>query len=142
MDIRLVDERSFPEALELYTTSWRESHRSICTEEFLLSRDYAGYLGKKLGSLYLISDGEPVGVFCLCGEWFGDLYIHPNFQGRGYGRACVQFAKKQAKALRLSVLSNNQTAIALYEKTGFCFTGNDLLLREGLWEQEMRYTEF
>ena len=141
MDINLVDERSFPTALELYTHSWRESHRNLCTAEFLLRRDYAGYLRNKLGSLYLISDGEPVGVFCWCGESFGDLYIHPNFQGRGYGTACVQFAKAQAKVLRLTVLSSNQTAIALYEKTGFCFTGHDLPLREGLWEREMRYTE-
>ena len=33
------------------------------------------------------------------------------------------------------------TAIRFYEKNGFRFTGRDVLLRDGLWEREMEYTE-
>ena len=43
--------------------------------------------------------------------------------------------------LRLTVLSDNHAAIGLYEKMNFRFTGNDTLLRDGLWEREMVYTE-
>ena len=139
MEIVLIDDRNIQEAIEVYTISWRQSHESICSPEFLEARDYAGYLRKKLGHLYMISDGDPVGVFCLDGETFGDLYIHPKYQGRGYGTACIRFAMGQALRLRLTVLSTNTAAIALYEKVGFCFTGNDVPLRNGLWEREMEY---
>ena len=141
MKIVLVDNLNFQDALSVYTVSWRESHRDICSTEFLQNRDYAGYLRKKLGNLYLISDGGSVGVFCLDGENFGDLYIHPNRQGRGYGMACVHYAAQNASRLRLTVLSTNAAAIHLYEKSGFRFTGNDIPLRDGLWEREMIYTE-
>ena len=39
MEIKLVDEEMFPSALEVYTASWRESHRDVCTPEFLENRD-------------------------------------------------------------------------------------------------------
>ena len=137
MKIVLVDQSNFQDALTVYTVSWRESHRNICSPEFLQNRDYAGYLREKLGRLYLISAGGPVGVFCLDGENFGDLYIHPDHQGRGYGTAGVRFAITKSPRLRLTVLSTNAPAIQLYEKCGFRFTGKDIPLRDGLWEREM-----
>ena len=94
-----------------------------------------------MGTLWLISDTVPVGVFNLDGENFGDLYIHPHCQGRGYGTACIRFATERMPGLRLTVLSDNHAAIGLYEKMNFRFTGNDTLLRDGLWEREMVYTE-
>ena len=137
MLIYLVNELNFHEATAVYTASWREAHRNICSAEFLQARDYAGYLHKKLGNLYLVYDGAPIGIFCLDGDNFGDLYIHPKYQGRGYGTACVRYAITQSPRLRLTVLSTNTAAIHLYEKSGFRFTGNAIPLRDGLWEQEM-----
>ena len=43
------------------------------------------------------------------------------------------------KRLRLTVLSSNFTAIRLYEKSGFRFTGNDRILKDDLLEREMVY---
>lgn len=139
MEIVLVDDRNFQDAVEVYTISWRESHREICSLEFLQNRDYAGYLRKKLGKLYMILDSGPVGVFCLDGEHLGDLYIRPNRQGRGYGTVCIRFAMGRTSCLQLTVLSTNSPAIQLYEKLGFRFTGKDTLLRDSLWEREMKY---
>ena len=141
MKIVLVDDRNFRDALCVYRVSWRESHRDLCSPEFLENRDYAGYLRNKQGRLYLITDGEPVGVFSLNGEEFGDLYIHPNHRSRGYGAGALRYAMTRSSGLRLSVLSGNAAAIHLYEKSGFRFTGRDIILRDGLWEREMIYTE-
>lgn len=141
MEIVLVDKENFALALEVYSVSWQESHKDICTLEFLKNRDYAGYLRKKLGHLYLISGEGSVGVFCLDGELFGDLYIHPDYQGKGYGTACIRFAMEKSPRLRLTVLSGNVSAIGLYQKMGFRFTGKAIPLRNGLWEREMEYTE-
>ena len=94
-----------------------------------------------MAGLCLVSDPDPVGVFCLLDDKLSDLYIHPEHQGRRYGRGCVEFAQSKHKELRLTVLSNNKKAIRLYEKMGFRFTGRDVPLRDGLWEREMRYSE-
>lgn len=141
MKIEPVTEKSLPQAVAVYTVSWKDSHRGICTPEFLKNRDYAGYLRRRMDGLYLISDGGPVGVFCLTEAEFGDLYIAPEKRGRGYGTACLRFAMEKRRRLRLRVLSSNDGAIRLYKTMGFRFTGQDIRLRADLWEREMIYTE-
>ena len=141
MKIVLVDRENFHDALEVYSCSWRESHKSVCTPEFMENRDYESFLVKKLGQLYLIFDGVLVGVFSLDESVLGDVYIHPAHQRKGYGTEAVRFAQLQSDHLRLTVLSNNDAAIHLYEKMGFRFTGQDVPLRNGLLEREMRYME-
>ena len=139
MRIEKVNESSFADALKVYSISWKESHRTICSAEFLENRDYAGYLRKKTGELYLATTEETVGVFCLRGDDFSDLYIHPVHQGKGYGTACLRYAMEHSSILRLTVLSNNEPAIGLYLKMGFRFTGRDIARRAGLTEREMIY---
>ena len=136
-----VTEENFAAATAVYAASWRESHREICAPAFLERRDYAGYLQSRMEGLWLILDGEPVGVFRVCEGILSDLYIHPDRQGRGYGTASVRFAIGRCTPLGLTVLSSNEAAAGLYRKTGFRFTGRDTLLRPGLWEREMKYTE-
>lgn len=141
MRIEPVTEESFPLAVAVYAESWRESHRQICSPDFLEKRDCAGYLRRRMEGLYLISDEIPLGVFRVKDGVFSDLYILPGQTGKGYGTACVAFARGMGESLRLTVLSSNERAIRLYEKTGFRFTGHDIPLRDGLWEREMVYTE-
>lgn len=141
MKIERVTEKSLPQAVAVYTASWQESHRGICSPEFLKNRDYAGYLRRRMDGLYLISDGDPVGVFCLTDVELENLYIAPEKRGSGYGTACLRFAMEKRRKLRLRVLSSNDGAIRLYQTMGFRFTGRDIRLRAGLWEREMLYTE-
>lgn len=132
-----VDEMNIQEAENVYTASWRESHLHICTPDFLKNRDFAGYLRKRIGCIYMVCEDSPVGVFSLLGENFGDLYIHPEHQGKGYGKACIAFAMNKSTKLRLTVLSDNVKAIGLYEKMGFQFTGKAIPLKHGRFEREM-----
>jgi len=139
--IEPITEQNFAQAVGVYTDAWRESHKEICTPEFLENRDYAGYLRKAIDGLYLISDEEPVGVFRLYGDLLSDLYIRPDRTGRGYGTTCIHYAMEQSRQVRLTVLSSNHRAIHLYQKLGFRFTGVDIPLKNQLWEREMIYTE-
>ena len=139
MEIIRVSDSDFEKAVAVYRSSWQESHRDVCSPDFLENRDYAGYLAGKRIDLFLICDPKPAGVFCLSGDTLSDLYIHPEYQGRGYGTACIRFAMGQRDHLRLTVLSTNEAAISLYQKQGFQFTGKDIPLRNGLLEREMQY---
>lgn len=139
MTIQRVTKETFPQALAVYRQSWRESHENVCSAQFLENRDYAGYLARQTG-LYLMCDPACVGVFQLAGGTISDLYIHPLYQGMGYGRACIEFAIARG-GHRLTVLSTNAEAIGFYEKMGFRFTGRDVCLKPELWEREMEYME-
>ena len=137
MEIMRVSDLDFSIAVNVYRESWQESHRDICTPEFLEKRDYSGYLKGIQKDLFGIYDPELVGVFSLAGDNFGNLYIHPDHWRKGYGTACVQYAMERSNKVCLTVLSSNTKAIGLYHKMGFRFTGNDTLLRDGLYEREM-----
>lgn len=141
MKIEPVTEENFPAALAVYTTSWKESHREICSADFLERRDYSGYLRKRQDGLFLLTTDVPAGIIrCFDGE-LGDLYVRPDRQGQGIGTALLRFALGRGGDYTLTVLSSNRRAIRLYEKFGFRRTDNKIFLREGLWELEMKYWE-
>ena len=89
----------------------------------------------RLGRAWLIkADGSPVGyVFLAFGfilEFGGrdafvdELYLAPEFRGRGIGELALAFVEKEARllglrALRLEVSKGNLRAIGLYHKAGF-----------------------
>ena len=95
------------------------------------------YVNGSYYGLYLLTDGEPAGVIRVCDGLLSTLYIHPEKQGRGYGRALLQFALTLEPNLKLTVLSTNARASGMYLRHGFRYTGKQRLLREGLWEREM-----
>jgi ribosomal protein S18 acetylase RimI-like enzyme len=51
--------------------------------------------------------------------WIEQLYVDPDSQGRGIGRALVAEAKRDRESLRLWVFQRNRRAIAFYEALGF-----------------------
>lgn len=66
------------------------------------------------------------------------LCIHPQLQGRGLGRSCIQFAEKQARALGyrallLTVFAQNKRAISFYQSLGYLDCGALLFEENGDW---------
>ena len=141
MKIEQVTLENVEFAVSVYEAAWRESHKDVCTPEFLAKRDCRGYLISRIPHMYLVTDDIPVGVFYLSDCEIADLYIQPDCRNKGYGKRIIDFAKKKCNKLTLIVLSSNCNAIRFYEREGFRFTGNNKLIRMGLWEQEMQFTE-
>lgn len=137
MNITPVNKGNFSQAVQVYRASWQESHKDICSPEFVKNRDCAAYLWKRRNGLYLLTDGEPAGVIRVYDGLLSTLYIHPEKQGRGYGRALLDFALQMDPNLKLTVLSTNERAAGMYLRHGFRYTGKQQMLREGLWEREM-----
>lgn len=79
-------------------------------------------------SAMLIYQNKPVGIFDLTVKkgvgWIKSLAVHPDFQGKGFGKillkiAIDQLSKKGAQEVKLHVISSNQKAVHLYENSGF-----------------------
>lgn len=126
MTIEEVTSETWRPLLAVYRESWRESHRHLCTPDYLERRDYNGFLrneveaGKKL---YFLQDEGSVGMIALRGNEISDLYILPEWQNQGYGTALLRYVMAKCKTPRLTVLSCNEGAIRLYQRLGFGFTG-------------------
>ena len=144
--INLVCDANIRQAAEVHAISWRESHRDICSEEFIAVHtterqiEYLKSQMKKGAAIYLLSDaGKPVGIVSIRDDVVGDLYVLPDQQGRGYGTQLLRFAiEKCVGTPTLWVLNQNQRAIRLYERNGFRLTGERKELSETLSELQMR----
>ena len=70
-----------------------------------------------------ISDtNETVGTVTVSGREIGRLFVLPQFQGNGYGRALLDFAEKLiAESYESAVLDVSFSAKAIYLKRGYTF---------------------
>ncbi|HYP64099.1 MAG TPA: GNAT family N-acetyltransferase [Acidocella sp.] len=99
--------------------------------------------GEKLAPAYMLEhDGRPAGFFILTlgysvenggmDGFIDDIYLLPEYRGRGLGRRAVALAIEAARevgirALLLEVESHNDRAYSLYRKMGFNDTKRRLL---------------
>ena len=66
--------------------------------------------------------------------WIEDIYIRPEFRGKGLGSSFLAFAEErfsgQAVRIRLEAEPENERAMAVYRKAGFAILGYTQLVRE------------
>lgn len=77
-------------------------------------------------------DATPVGFISLLGDFVGGLFVAPNRQGLGIGQALIAHALSHKDTLRLEVYTDNQRALAFYERIGFREVSRRLTDDEGL----------
>lgn len=61
----------------------------------------------------------PVGFISLMGNFVGGLFIAPDHQGHGIGKALIAHALALKSELRLEVYTQNVQAYAFYKSLGF-----------------------
>lgn len=120
--------KNVDDAARVYEKSWKDSHKNICTAEFVEKHDFMymkNYLKNKLKELYDIyicyADKIPVGIVGINpkDEEICLLYVLPEEQGKGYGTALLDYAVSLCKNPYVTVLDTNVKAIAFYKKRGF-----------------------
>jgi ribosomal protein S18 acetylase RimI-like enzyme len=65
-------------------------------------------------------DKRPIAFMAIRGEFIDQLYVHPDYQNRGIGKALLDHARQLSPDhLWLYTLQININACAFYEKNGF-----------------------
>ena len=140
-----VVEQNIAEAGRIHSESWKESHRSFCSPEFVKKHTpgaQADYLRKEIAvgkKVFMLLDSSyPVGIVSVCENLIENLYVLPSEQRKGYGTSLLHFAIRQCNGIPgLWILNTNEGACRLYLKNGFRITGNRKLLKKGMYEMEM-----
>ena len=139
-----VDETNLLQAATIHSVSWKESHRSFCTPDFIelhtaeRQRDYlSGKMNSGTKIYLLIIDNKPIGIVSITNSLIEDLYVLPDLQNMGYGTQLLQYAISQcADTPTLWILENNTRAEKLYRRMGFKKTGKKNSITDGLDEIE------
>ncbi|MBQ7021977.1 MAG: GNAT family N-acetyltransferase [Akkermansia sp.] len=68
--------------------------------------------------------GQPLAFISLLGRHIAALFVHPYFQGCGYGSALLRQAQQQYDTLTLNVYQDNIDAVHFYQYHGFRITAS------------------
>ena len=70
--------------------------------------------------------GQLAGFISLVGERICALFVSPEMQGRGIGRALLEYAKTLKGRLALKAYRENESALRFYERCGFVAAGEEV----------------
>ena len=139
-----VTELNIADAGRIHSESWKESHRSFCSAEFVEKHTpaaQADFLCREMNTgetIYMLIDNYPVGIVSVYGSLIENLYILPSEQRKGYGSQLLDYAIRHCSGTPcLWILNNNEGAYRLYSKNGFKETGNRKQLNDTLYEMEL-----
>ena len=94
---------------------------------------YGFWEGEELTGYGMVtrSFSTETGGICV---WIEDIYILPEYRGKGFGTAFLRFVEEQyrhsAVRIRLEAEPENERAMAVYQKAGFQILGYTQLVKE------------
>ena len=142
-----VTELNIADAGRIHSESWKESHRSFCSAEFVEKHTPAAqaeYLRREIAlgkQLFMLIDKSPVGIVSVDGSIIENLYVLPSEQRKGYGSQLLHYAIQHCTGTPcLWILNNNEGAYRLYSMYGFQDTGRRKQLNDTLYEIEMEHS--
>lgn len=77
-------------------------------------------------NLVFEEEGKAAGFISLVGEKVCALFVAPEMQGKGIGRALLEHAMVLKGNLSLKVYRENENALRFYEKRGFAAVGEEI----------------
>lgn len=94
-----------------------------------LATDFVAFVKDAMRDTYLPNaetwvledDGNPIGFIAMIGNEIGGLFLDPDHQGRGHGRAMVDHVVGIKGPLRVEVFKENNVGRPFYERYGFEF---------------------
>ena len=141
-----VTEMNIADAGHIHSESWKESHRSFCSAEFVEKHTPAAqaeYLRREIAlgkQLFMLIDKSPVGIVSVDGSIIENLYVLPSEQRKGYGSQLLDYAIRHCTGIpRLWILNRNEGAYRLYFQNGFKETGRRKQRNDTLYEIEMEH---
>jgi putative acetyltransferase len=84
------------------------------------------------------ADGRVVGFVSLVGNEVGGIFVDPDYQGRGVGRALMDYARLARPHLELAVFEDNLTGRRFYDAYGFLQVDRGIHAESGRYELRLR----
>ncbi len=138
--IREYRDADLDQVLEVWFRASEVAHPFL-TEEFLAAeRENIRTVHIPKATTWVYEDGgRVVGFIALIGNEVGAIFVSPEMQGRGIGKALMDLARDRHDTLELDVFEANTIGRAFYEKYGFVRIGRSVHEESGQRCLRLRY---
>jgi len=118
--IRAFETTDLADVLEVWSRAARIAHPFLDDAFLARERDQIAtvHLPNAETMVYIV-DGRAAGFLSLVGNEIGGLFVDPDRQGRGIGRALVNHARTLRPSLEVEVFEANHLGRRFYERYGF-----------------------
>lgn len=117
--LRPFEDKDLDQVMDIWLTGNLQAHPFV---EESYWRGQADRVRELMGQAQLLvweEAGQVAGFLGLWGEHIEGIFVSPEHQGRGIGKALLQAAKERCPSLTLNVYQNNPRAAAFYRREGF-----------------------
>ena len=114
--LRPFEDKDLDQVMDIWLTGNLQAHPFV---EESYWRGQADRVRELMGQAQLLvweEAGRVTGFLGLWGEHIEGIFVSPEHQGRGIGKALLQAAKERCPSLTLNVYQNNPRAAAFYRR--------------------------
>lgn len=117
----------YDELLQIWETSVRSTHHFLTEENIQFYKPLVRDQYFPAVELFIIRNesGKIAAFMGLSDELIEMLFVHPNEQGKGYGKQFINYAEKEKRINKVDVNEQNEKALQFYLKRGFDVIGRD-----------------
>ncbi|WP_127593274.1 N-acetyltransferase [Paenibacillus lautus] len=120
MQIRLMTDKDMDSVIDIWLAASKEAHHFITPEYWESKQKDMRDVYLRMADTYVLEEaGCTVGFISTVQHALAALFVHPRDQGKGYGRALLQFVKERSPKLELKVYKENGSAFRFYSRNGF-----------------------
>ena len=129
------EDRYYSEYERIYNECFFDMRKALDIEPYSFYSDISQLEAKKNNIFLLIIEEVLIGSIACYDIEIDDLIVNPDYQGRGYGKALLNWAISHiiaysAEPITLHVAEWNQKAIKLYLQIGFEITKTEIIERD------------
>lgn len=119
--------QDYDELIGVWEASVRSTHHFLTEADIEFYKPLVRNLYFQAVALYIIrnKEGKIVAFMGLSDELIEMLFVHPDEQGKGYGKRLVQYALHEKHIYKVDVNEQNEQAYRFYLHTGFRVIGRD-----------------
>jgi len=120
MQIRFMNDKDMDGVISLWLAASKKAHHFIDYEYWQSKQGEMRNVYLPLAETCVLeNEGEIKGFISVVGHVLAALFVHPDHQGKGYGRALLEYVKERVPRLELKVYKDNANAIRFYSRQGF-----------------------
>lgn len=120
-------EQDYDELIQLWEKSVRTTHHFLTEESIQFYKPLIRNHYLPAVELFIIrnSHGKIAAFMGLSDELIEMLFVHPDEQGKGYGKRLIEYAIRQKQIDKVDVNEDNDQALRFYQHLGFEIIGRD-----------------